>query len=198
MPEWQEERDPLDPRQPKMAPNRAKTGHGTCISHTQGIVVVQTRHLMVSYDPRRATPALEQLPSLLAPAGFETRFAANGEEAEVLLDSWTVHVAVVDWAIPLRGEDSPGSVAGGAFVRLLRRREAPPPVIVVRPPMATTRDRSRTLTDALREGVFAVLDRPLHTERLLEVLRRATERSAPPNEKTGHKRPQGGHRRFDP
>ena len=64
----------------------------------QGIVVVQTRHLMVSYDPRRATPALEQLPSLLAPAGFETRFAANGEEAEVLLDSWTVHVAVVDWA----------------------------------------------------------------------------------------------------
>ena len=69
---------------------------------------MQTRHLMVSYDPRRATPALEQLPSLLAPAGFETRFAANGEEAEVLLDSWTVHVAVVDWAIPLRGEDSPG------------------------------------------------------------------------------------------
>ena len=189
------------PPRPSAAKNGSKSGQDRAWHlhlHAQGIVVVQTRHLMVSYDPRRATPALEQLPSLLAPAGFETRFAANGEEAEVLLDSWTVHVAVVDWAIPLRGEDSPGSVAGGAFVRLLRRREAPPPVIVVRPPMATTRDRSRTLTDALREGVFAVLDRPLHTERLLEVLRRATERSAPPNEKTGHKRPQGGHRRFDP
>ena len=181
MPEWQEERGPHDARQPKSASNWASGGHETCFSIKYGIAVVNRRHLMVSYDPRRATPALEQLPSLLAPAGFETRFASTGEEAEVLLDSWTVHVAVVDWAIPLRGEDSPGSVAGGAFVRLLRRREAPPPVIVVRPPMATTRDRSRTLTDALREGVFAVLDRPLHAERLLEVLRRATERSAPPN-----------------
>ena len=170
---------------------------GACTRGAEADLVRVACSGVVEVMHQRSEQGREQLHESAASAGSEVAtwwrgFTVPSQLARtVLVTSATQLLAPKLARLPL-------AVAGGAFVRLLRRREAPPPVIVVRPPMATTRDRSRTLTDALREGVFAVLDRPLHTERLLEVLRRATERSVPPTEKTGHKRPQGGHRRFDP
>jgi hypothetical protein len=46
----------------------------------------------------------------------------------------------------------------------------------LRPPHGATRDRCRLLGDALREGAFAVIDRPLRIETMLEVMRRIIRR----------------------
>ena len=68
------------------------------------------------------------------------------------------------------------TAAGPRVLQLLRRLDAPPPTVVVRPPQAAARDSARGLTEALREGAFAVLDRPVPLEAMLEVLRRIVRR----------------------
>ena len=48
--------------------------------------------------------------------------------------------------------------------------------VVIRPPQPTVRESRRGLTSALREGAFAVLDRPLKLETMLETMRRVVQR----------------------
>jgi DNA-binding NarL/FixJ family response regulator len=66
--------------------------------------------------------------------------------------------------------------AGARLLQLLRRLDSPPPTIVIRPPQPSLRESARGLSDALREGAFAVLDRPLQLEAVLEALRRIIAR----------------------
>ena len=66
--------------------------------------------------------------------------------------------------------------AGHQVLQLLRRMDPAPPVVLVRPPQVSRRESVRGLNDALREGVFAVLDRPLGLEPMLETLRRVVRR----------------------
>lgn len=136
--------------------------------------------LLLSYtggDPARTVAdAVEQVATLLAPFGIASVVAGSGEEAAQVIQRQRIHIAVVDWGIPMRREALPGSPAGGRVLQLLRRLDPAPPVVLVRPPQPVARDSARGLSEALREGAFAVVDRPVHPETLLEVLRRIVRR----------------------
>jgi len=139
-------------------------------------------NLLLSIAAWRQGGALEQLPSLLAPLGIHSIAAGSGEEAAEVIRRVTVHIAVVDLAIPLQRSETAASSplgareAGPRVLQLLRRLDQPPPTVVVRPRQPAMRESVRSLTQALREGAFAVLDQPVELESMLEVLRRILRR----------------------
>lgn len=147
-------------------------GHGSVPGHRL--------NLLLSCAPARPGSSFDQLPSLLGPMGIRSIQASSGEEAADVIRSTSVHIAVVDVSVPLARccpHAKPSNEDGGTRVlQLLRRLETPPPTIVVRPSQPITRDSARGLTQALRDGAFAVLDQPVGLEAMLEVLRRILRR----------------------
>ncbi len=139
-------------------------------------------NLLLSYGGWREGSAVDQLPQLLTPMGIYSIRVHSGEEAAEVISTTDIHIAVVDLAIPLhkrRSEDKATTTdppSGSRILQLLRRLHQPPPTVVVRPPQSAARESARTLSDALREGAFAVLDRPLNIETMLEVMRRVVRR----------------------
>lgn len=132
-------------------------------------------NLLLSYGGWRETPAIEQLARLLEPMGISSINAESGEEAAEIIREMAIHIAIVDLAIPLdRRERS--APAGGRLLQMLRRLEPAPPTVIVRPPQPAARESVRGLAEALRDGAFAVVDRPLHLETMLEVMRRVLRR----------------------
>lgn len=119
------------------------------------------------------------VPQLLEPHGVTVLMARCGNEASQLIRTHSVHIAVVDLALPLDESPLGGEPAGTRIIQILRRLEQPPPMVVVRPPQPTRRGNSRSLTDALMEGAFSVVDRPCHPETMLRVLHRVVERYYP-------------------
>src|SRR5690606_9177856 len=113
---------------------------------------------------------------LLEPMGVHCVRAGSADDASRVIRSTVIHIAVVDLTIPLSPAGAATGPAGPRVLQLLRRLEAPPPVIVVRPAQWSHRDSCRTLAEALREGAFAVLDRPVPLEAMLEALRRLIRR----------------------
>lgn len=136
-------------------------------------------NLLLTYGGWRDMPAVLQLPRLLTPMGIRAMQAESGDEAARIIDREPVHIAVVDLEIPLihRSGQAPRPRTGGPrLLQLLKRLETPPPTIVVKPRQGSAREHARSLSQSLREGAFAVLDRPLELESLLEVLRRVLRR----------------------
>lgn len=136
-------------------------------------------NLMLSYSgwQNHASP-VEQLPRLLTPMGIRSYVVTSGDEATELIRHIPIHIAVVDLGIPLNRPASEQSAEPGGprILQMLRRLEQPPPTVVIRPPQPTVRESARTLQEALREGAFAVLDRPLRMETMLETMRRVLRR----------------------
>ena len=132
-------------------------------------------NLLLSYGGWRQTTAIAQLPQLLTPMGIHSIHVESGEEAARAIDEFAIHIAIVDLAIPLQ-RDVPSKPGGPRILQLLRRLAQPPPTVVIRPPPVTARQSARGLTEALREGAFAVLDRPIDLESMLEVMRRILRR----------------------
>ncbi len=128
-------------------------------------------NLLLSYGGGQEGSVIEQLPRLLSPMGIYSIRVTTGEGAAKVIGDFPIHIAVVDLMIPLVS-DSPARPGGARILQLLRRLEQPPPTVVVRPRQPITRDSSRELAEALREGAFAVLDRPIELETMLEVMRR--------------------------
>lgn len=121
----------------------------------------------------------DQLPRLLEPVGIRSIRVRSGLEAEELIRSTPVHIAVIDLRIPLDGTASSGDASrpsGPRVLQLLRRLHPAPPTIVVRDAQPSERESARTLAAALREGAYAVLDHPVRLETMLEVLRRVIRR----------------------
>jgi CheY-like chemotaxis protein len=133
-------------------------------------------NLLLSYGGWRQTPAEEQLARLLAPLGINSITAESGEEAADIMRRVAVHIAVVDLLIPLHRRGPATAPGGGRILQLLRRLDQPPPTVLVRPPQPASRESARQLSEALREGAFAVLDRPFRLETMLEVMRRVLRR----------------------
>ncbi len=145
-------------------------------------------NLLLSYAGWRSESWVDQLPRLLEPMGVQSLRAGTGRQASDLIQTNPIHIAVVDLGLPLDAaaldaaqthtladETSEG---GCRLLELLARLDAPPPTVVVKRGRSA-RDDSRELSDALRHGAFAVIDRPSGTrdlELLLEVLRRALSR----------------------
>jgi DNA-binding response OmpR family regulator len=155
--------------------------HGT---NTDGDTGVESPrlNLLLTYGGWRERPAVQQLPQLLRPMGINALEAASGEEAESLIREREVHIAVVDLELPHRADANARTrpisrtEEGLRVLQLLRRLDPTPPTIVVRPPQSSTREYVRGLSQSLRDGAFAVLDRPLQLESMLEVLRRILKR----------------------
>lgn len=131
-------------------------------------------NLLISYGGWRTSPTIEQLARLLQPLGITSYRAESGEEAAEIIARHTIHIAVVDLAIPFRRaiEVSAPGPGGSRILQILRRLHPTPPTVIVRPPQPAARESARTLSEALREGAFAVLDRPVNLETMLEVMRR--------------------------
>ncbi len=141
-------------------------------------------NLLLTYGGWRTDSWADCLPRLLAPLGVRTWRADSGREAADVLRRGEIHLAIVDLRLPMErrrescpvgGEDPSTEEGGSRLLQLLQRSSAPPPTIVVKP-ARTARDDARNLAEALRHGVFAVVDRPVDLELMLEVFRRALRR----------------------
>ncbi|MDX2116389.1 MAG: hypothetical protein SFZ24_12335 [Planctomycetota bacterium] len=115
----------------------------------------------------------DALPRLLEPMGVQTHRVRSGREASTLLRTTNVHIAVVDLSLPLDSAAAgPGVEEGGPrLLELLNRLPTPPPTVVIKQ-SRTRREDARTLASVLEAGAFAVLERPVHIETALEVMRR--------------------------
>ncbi len=138
-------------------------------------------NLLLSCAGWRHDDPLDHLPPLLASLGIQSIKASSGEEAAEVIQRFTVHIAVVDLSIPMQRANGATPMQGEAeagprVLQLLRRLDCPPPTVVVRPPQPASRESARSLTLALRDGAFAVLDQPVRIEAMLEVLRRILRR----------------------
>ena len=144
----------------------------------------QTRlNLLLTYGGWRERSFVDQLPRLLSPMGIRSIRAESGEEAEQIIRNHQVHIAVVDLAIPLRkicDDTAPiptcMTQGGSRMLQLLRHLDHQPPTVVIRPPEPSPGASARSLLHSLKEGAFAVLDRPVDLEHMLEVMRRILRR----------------------
>ena len=147
-------------------------------------------NLLLSYAGWHPDPWVDRLPKLLEPMGILSHRAGSGREAQDVIKSIPIHIAVVDLGLPLDLTpvgvvvDADAPVApeleeGGArLLELLHRMSTPPPTVVVKR-ARSVRDDHRDMAQALRMGVFAVVDRPHDAHDLnvlLEVLRRCLGR----------------------
>jgi CheY-like chemotaxis protein len=148
-------------------------------------------NLLLSHAPaaRHEAATFHLLPPLLSPMGIRTIEVESGEDAAEAIRTQPIHIAVIDFAVPLARHQpappsapavaaggGPGAPGGARVLQLLRRLQQPPPTVIVRPPQHSFREHARSLSDALREGAFAVLDRPVNIEMMLEVMRRILHR----------------------
>ncbi len=136
-------------------------------------------NLLLSYGGWRDESWADLLPRLLAPFGVRAYRADSGVEAQRVLDAVPVHLAVIDLALPLeRGEDaSPleSEPAGARLLELMTRLPGRPPTLVVKRRMGA-REGSRDLSSALHCGAFAVIERPVVMEAMLDAMRRVLAR----------------------
>jgi hypothetical protein len=115
--------------------------------------------------------------------GIISHRAHTGREARGVISALPIHIAVVDLGLPLdenpQAEVEPEFEEGGPrLLELLARLAEPPPVVAVKRPR-THRSDARDISEALRLGAFAIIDRPQCAHDLnlmLEVLRRILER----------------------
>lgn len=130
---------------------------------------------MLSWGGWRPDSWADRMACLLEPMGIICHRARTARQAEQVIRSTTVHVAVVDLGLPL-DFGAPSDEAGPRLLELLRRLECPPPTVIVRSPR-TTRDQARDMSAALRFDAFAVVDRrSADVELMLRVLHRAMDR----------------------
>lgn len=130
-------------------------------------------NLLLTAPPWRGGTWADQLPSLLEPIGVTAMRAQSARQAERVIRSAEVHIAVVDLSLPLDECMSQAGEEGGTrILDLLSRMPAPPPTVVVQAPRGH-RDGARSMNAALRCGAFAVVDRSAaDLELMLEVMRR--------------------------
>lgn len=147
---------------------------GTPFSSERVSATPRRLNLLFSATWREGGPTAE-LPRLLDPLGVRCLEARCGRDAARLVEQEEIHIALIDLELPMEANGDKRA-AGEKVLQLLRRVKPTPPVVLVRPAQPSRRESVRGLSDALREGVFAVLDRPLGIETMLETLRRVVRR----------------------
>ncbi|MBC7772561.1 MAG: hypothetical protein H7210_08720 [Pyrinomonadaceae bacterium] len=117
---------------------------------------------------------------MLEPMGIQSVRARSARQAEQVIRTVPVHIAVVDMGLPLEdarpdaGGHSTGNTeeSGPRILELLKRLKSPPPTVIVKSHRGH-RDERRHLNAALRCGVFAVVDRStIDMEQMLKILQR--------------------------
>ena len=155
--------------------------------------------LLTADRPHSESHWTRQLPRLLRPQGVAAYVAHSAREAVDLAEHRRIHAAVIDMGTPAEPDEqgsedaAPGITAPGItapapglpsrptrgpvdyemwLLELLRRLPNSPPVVIVRKPAFTQQQAVRTLSRALRLGVFSVLNKPVSVEQLLDVFQR--------------------------
>jgi len=119
-----------------------------------------------------------QLPRLLEPHGVEAFLASTGRDAIDLAERQPIHAAVVDLGTPVGDEQQPRqqSAEGLWLLELIRRLPNRPPVVLLRKPATSRTQADRLLREALRLGVFTVMNKPVQLEQLLTVFQRLMDK----------------------
>ena len=135
--------------------------------------------LLSSTDWREETWA-DHLPRLLSPMGVHAVRVRSGREAGEVLKTTRIDIAVVDLSLPLDHtahiDETTARLEGGMrLLELLFRSVAPPPTLVVKR-RRTTREEAREIAHALRAGAFAVIDRPVRMELVLQTMQRVLKK----------------------
>ena len=106
---------------------------------------------------------VQTIRGLLAPQGVQTVGARNGREALALIESGSIHVAVLDQAMP--------QLNGLQVIRRMRELPTAPPAILLAGQLTT-----QLLHEALSMHVFTVLRKPVDLNVLLDSLARVLRR----------------------
>ncbi len=132
----------------------------------------QRFNLLLSYGGWRDESWADLLPRLLEPMGVRSWRADSGVEAEKLLKHVPVHVAVIDMGLPLDPQDpSCDEPAGYRLLQIMARLPQRPPTLVVKR-RRTRREETRDVASALQAGAFAVIERPVDLETMLQTMQR--------------------------
>jgi len=136
--------------------------------------------------PRPVEHWTQQLCRLLEPQGIRSYVARSGDEALQLSSRLDFDAAILDLGLPLGGSDRTsgrsghrGRATAGSdlwLLELFRRLPNRPPVVLLRGPAYTQGQVDRLLRDALRMGVFSVLNKPINLEQVLIVFQRLIDR----------------------
>jgi DNA-binding NarL/FixJ family response regulator len=143
-------------------------------------------NLLLSHAGWEDEAWVDRLPRLLSPMGVVSHRANSGEQASRVIRSLEIHLAIVDLALPLTEPNSPREAerapelaeGGTRLLELLARLPAPPPVVAVAR-HRTSRGDARDMSEALKWGAFAVVNRPQRggdVEMVLDVIKRCVER----------------------
>jgi len=155
------------------AVNPARVGPGEPTGGAEG--TGGRLNLLLSWGGWRPDSWADRMAALLEPMGVTSLKARTARQAEQVIRTSPVHVAVVDLGLPL-DFGAPSDEGGCRILDLLQRLSSPPPVVVVRSPRATPEMR-RDMCAALRHDAFAVVDRrSADVELMLKVLQRCMER----------------------
>lgn len=134
-------------------------------------------NLLLSYAGWRDQSWADQLPRLLEPMGVSSIRVKSGTEAANVIRSRPIHIAIVDLGLPLDQSHGADDGEGGTrILQLLRRLDAPPPTLAVCRSSSNEQAFQRLLSEALREGAFAVMGEPVRMEEMLATLRRILQR----------------------
>lgn len=130
--------------------------------------------------PQRWT---DQLLRFFEPQGVAAYVAQTGREAIELAERMEFHAAVIDLSTPLDERTAGGPAVWGHgpgggmwLLELFRRLANRPPVVVVSIPTYTPRQLEQLLREALRLGVFSVVNKPVDLEQMLTVFQRLVDR----------------------
>lgn len=150
-----------------------KPGAGPCQGSGGG--GSERLNVLLSWGGWRSDSWADRVACLLEPMGVSSHKACTARQAERVIRSVPVHIAVVDLGLPM-DEQNTTDEAGARVLELLRRLHNPPPTVIVSSP-ASQRAQSRDMAAALRADAFAVVDRrSADVECMLKVLQRAMER----------------------
>jgi hypothetical protein len=173
---------PVNPQIPDFS-DPVEPPHGTAAPSSNP--AARRLNLLLTYASWQPDSWADRIPCLLEPMGVHSIRARSAREAESVIRTYPVHIAVVDLGLPMEFHTGPAAnepnpvsseEAGPRILDLLRRLHTVPPTVIVKPPRPQ-RDDSRHLAAALRSGAFAVVDRTsADLEQMLEILRRCLHR----------------------
>lgn len=139
--------------------------------------------LLAQDRPQAPEHWIQQLPRLLEPQGVASYVARTGREAIELAQQIEIHAALIELSdLNLSSLSSVSwtytnnNPAGTWLMELFRRMRNRPPVVLIRGRYASTKQVDRLLQEALRMGVFSVLNAPVELEQILVVFRRLIDR----------------------
>lgn len=103
------------------------------------------------------------LTDTIGEAGFEVRAAVSGLQAIEMLDDWSPDLMVIDLKMP--------GISGIEFAQRARERLPDSELIIL-----TGFGDMKSVVEAMRLGAYDYMSKPVDLDRLLQTLRRASER----------------------